>query len=265
MKPEHISAVNFRNPMRPKPVHMKQTLPIFILFFFTSVLFGQSPITVTPGTYEDVLTVDLTKDLLLQEPTVTITNTTDSVIALRWERFELNHPDAWETQVCDPNECYFPIVSSNIDTVLGLDAPMIIQPNASANISIYINPNKTSGTGTFALDFALVSQPDSIIGTAKFEVEVANLVVNTLDILRRQEIRVYPNPTLDYFQLTETKNIDRLAIVNLVGRQVGAFRVYPGARYDVNYLPDGIYLVSLINDDYGVVKTMRLGKRALRP
>ncbi|MEM6376897.1 MAG: T9SS type A sorting domain-containing protein [Bacteroidota bacterium] len=244
---------------------MKQTLPIFILLFFTTVLWGQSPISVSPTTYQGILTVDLTKDLLLQDPTVTITNTTDSVLALRWERFELNRPDAWETQVCDPNECYFPIVSSNVDTVLGLDAPMIIQPNSSANISIYVNPNKTSGTGTFALDFALVSQPDSIIGTANFEVEVANLVVNTLDAIRQQEVRVYPNPAIDYFQLTETENIDRVAIVNLVGRQVGAFRVFPGARYDVNYLPDGMYLVSLINDDYGVVKTMRLGKRALRP
>lgn len=244
---------------------MKQTLPIFILLFFTTVLFGQSPITVSPTTYQGVLMVDLAKDHLLQDPTVTITNNTDSVIALRWERFELDRPDAWETQVCDPNECYFPIVVSNVDTVLGLDAPMLIQPNSSEKISVYVNPNKTSGTGTFALDFALVGQPDSIIGTANFEVEVTSLVVNTLEKLRQQDIRVYPNPSIDYFQLTGTENIDRVSIVNLVGRQVGAFRVYPGARYDVNYLPDGMYLVSLINDDYGVVKTMRLGKRALRP
>lgn len=244
---------------------MKQTLPIFIFLFFTTVLFGQSPITVSPTTYQGVLMVDLTKDHLLQDPTVTITNNTDSVIALRWERFELDRPDAWETQICDPNECYFPIVGSNVDTVLALNAPMLIQANSSEKISVYVNPNKISGTGTFALDFALVSQPDSIIGTANFEVEVTSLVVNTLDLLRQQDIRVYPNPSIDYFQLTDTENIDRVSIINLVGRQVGAFRVYPGARYDVHYLPDGMYLVSLINDDYGVVKTMRLGKRALRP
>lgn len=251
--------------MRAKPVNMKQTLPIFILIFFTTVLFGQSPITISPTTYQGVLMVDLSKEHLLQEPTVTITNNTDSVIALRWQRTELERPDIWETQVCDPNECYVALVGSNVDTVLGIDEPMLIPANGSANISVYVNPMKTSGSGTFRLDFALVNQPDSIIGSARFEVEVADLVVNTLDILRQQEVQVYPNPTVDFFQLTETAQVDRVAVVNLIGRQVGAFRAFPGARYDVSYLPDGLYLVSLINDQHGVVKTMRLGKRALRP
>lgn len=244
---------------------MKQTLPIFILLFFATTLIGQSLITVSPGTYQGVLRVDLSKELLLQEPTVTLTNNTDTAIAIRWERFELERPAEWETQVCDPNDCYVPIVNSNIDSLLGLNAPMLIPANDSVKISVYVNPMNTSGTGKFVLDFALANQPDSIIETANFEVEVTSLVVNTLEKIRQQDIRIYPNPATDYFQLTQTENIDRVSIVNLIGRQVGAFRVYPGARYDVNYLPDGMYLVSLINDDYGVVKTMRLGKRGLRP
>jgi hypothetical protein len=244
---------------------MKQILHLFLLLLLATGLQAQDMITVTPTRYQQTFTVDLKTTFLIQEPTVTVTNNTDSVLSLRWERFELDKPTAWETQVCDPNECYFPIVTSNVDTTLGIDAPMVLQPNSSEKISIYINPNEVSGTGAFALDFTLANQPDNIIATADFEVEVASVVVNTLQSIRQQTIRVYPNPSTDYFQLTDSEHVDRVVLINLVGRQVGAFRAYPGARYDVNYLPDGMYLVSLINNDYGVVKTIRLGKRSLRP
>jgi hypothetical protein len=244
---------------------MKQILLLFSFLLFTLGALAQSPIKIEPADYKESFSVDLSQIALLQDPSVTITNTTDSTISIRWELFNLNKPTVWESQVCDPNECYIPIVSSNIDTALGINAPIVLAPDSSAKVSIYITPNETVGTGMFAIDFFLASDPYTTIDMATFEVEINNLVVNTITEIKNQAIRLYPNPSPDYFQLTNSEYIDRIIMTNLVGKQVGSFRAFPGKSYDISYLPNGLYAVSLVNDDIGVVKTLRLSKRSFRP
>jgi len=146
-----------------------------------------------------------------------------------------------------------------------LNAPVIIAAGDTSKVALYITPNEMSGTGKFAMDFFLAGQPDSLIGSATFDVQISNLVVNTRAVFQKQDIRLYPNPAADYFQLSSSAGVDRLILMNLLGRQVRTYRAFPGSRYDLNQVPDGIYLLSLVNDDYGIVKTMRLSKRGLRP
>ncbi len=244
---------------------MKQTLLSIISLFLLLQVNGQSPISISPANYQQTFTVDLEEAFLIQDPTITITNNTDSTISLRWERFVLDQPEGWQTQVCDPNECYFPQVNSNVDDGLGIDAPVVIGPGDSTKISLYILPNEIAGSGMFALDLAMVNQPDSILASPTFDLEVASVVTSTIDQMRNQEFVLYPNPTVDYFQVTNSEDIDRVAIYNLVGNKVKEYRAAPGAYYDLFNLPNGLYLVTLINDDLGAIKTMRLGKRTFRP
>lgn len=247
-------------------MHMKHILlPLLSIFVFTAGLSAQSPIQIEPADYQGAFAVNLEQTPLLQDPTVVITNTTDSTLFLRWELFNLDKPTSWESQVCDPNECYLPIVRSNIDHSLGIDAPIVLEPDSSARISIYIMPNETIGTGKFALDFSLASDPGTMIDMATFEVEITSSVVNTREVIRQQDIRVYPNPTTDYFELTNSEAVDRVVLFNLVGRQVGAFPAYPGRQYEIANLPSGTYMVALINEEVGTIRTMRLVKRSFRP
>lgn len=247
-------------------MHMKHTLlSLLFCFVFGIGLLAQSPVQIEPADYKGAFAVDLQQTVLLQDPTVVITNTSDTTLSLRWELFNLDKPSAWESQVCDPNECYLPIVRSNIDAGLGLDAPVVLEPDSSVNISIYIMPNETIGTGRFALDFSLASDPATVIDMATFEVEITSSVVNTYESIRRQDIRVFPNPATDYFELMNSEAVDRVVLYNLVGHQVGTFLAYPGKQYDVANLPSGTYMVALINEDFGTFRTMRLVKRSFRP
>lgn len=245
---------------------MKHILLSFLSFLVLSVkICAQSPVQIEPVEYKAAFAVDLQQTPLLQDPTVVLTNNSDSTLSLRWELFNLDKPSAWESQVCDPNECYLPIVRSNIDADLGINAPVVLPPDSSIKISIYIMPNETIGTGKFALDFSLASDPGTVIDMATFEVEITSSVVNTYESIRQKDIRVYPNPATDYFELTNSEAIDRVVVFNLVGRKVAMFLAYPGKQFDIASLPSGTYMVALVNEKIGTIRTMRLVKRSFRP
>jgi len=247
-------------------MNMKQI--VLLLGAFLGITLGlraQSPLQIEPEDYQGAFMVDLSQTVLVQDPTVQITNTTDSTLHLRWQLYNLDMPQGWASQVCDPNECYLPIVRSNIDDELGIAAPVVLEPDSSANISIYILPNEVIGTGRFALDFSLANAPSVVLDMASFTVEITSTVVSTYRSLRQQDIRVYPNPTADYFELTNSAGVDQIVVYNLVGRRVGDFRAYPGRQYDLSHLPGGTYLVTLLNEEIGTIRTLRLIKRTFRP
>jgi hypothetical protein len=244
---------------------MKHILLLFLAWAGVSALSAQNTIRIEPLAVEKSFEVDLSQPQLLQDIYVDVINETDSTIQLGWTRYEIDKPLAWETQVCDVNECYFPIVNSNIDTLLDIDAPVIIPAGDTSRVALYITPYETAGTGMFAMDFFLVERPDSLIGMATFDVQINDLVVSTRDLLKNRIYQLYPNPTSDFFQLTEAADVDRIVVMNLLGRQVGRYRSFAGGRYDVSRLPDGIYLVSLVNDELGIIRTLRMSKRGLRP
>ena len=75
------------------------------------------------------------------------------------------------------------------------------------------------------------------------------------------QIQVYPNPATDYIAISEDKPVQRLAIFNLVGRQMREFEVAKGRQYPVADLPDGIYLIQLIDHGNQVITTHRISKR----
>lgn len=78
---------------------------------------------------------------------------------------------------------------------------------------------------------------------------------------RPEEIRVFPNPTTDYFSVNGMENLKEVVVINLVGREVKRFSASIRAKYDVSDLNSGLYLVRLIGEQGKAVKTVRLSKR----
>ncbi len=80
-------------------------------------------------------------------------------------------------------------------------------------------------------------------------------------------IRLFPNPAVDFFSVANEKNtvINRIVVMNMTGRQVKQYDGDDAGSYYVGDLPDGLYLISLVNNQEGVIKTLRLFKRSLRP
>jgi hypothetical protein len=66
------------------------------------------------------------------------------------------------------------------------------------------------------------------------------------------EVKIYPNPANNYVILEglPMKSETKITLKNMLGQQLGADRIITGeskVRIDMQNLPDGIYLVSLVS------------------
>ena len=72
---------------------------------------------------------------------------------------------------------------------------------------------------------------------------------------------VYPNPAFDYIGLTNDEDVQFIRVFNMVGRPMREFKAIKGERYDIADLPQGIYLIQLVNQSNQVITTQRITKR----
>jgi hypothetical protein len=79
------------------------------------------------------------------------------------------------------------------------------------------------------------------------------------------ELRVYPNPTTDSFQVVDNIIVDEIVIYNIIGRKIRTFTHESNKKYSLGDLPDGMYFIGLISETEGVLKTLRISKRVMRP
>lgn len=249
---------------------MQQIVHRFLFLMVTGmfsgqVMLAQPVIAVADTTVAEVFSIDLSDSFLDLEMKTQITNRSDSTIQLKWNRLELDKPGEWDTQVCDNVECYIPLVSSNIDPDLGLDAPVVLQPDSSMDMILYVLPNGTPGSGRIELDISLASEPDQILQTIVYLPDVREEIVADVDDLLAPDFRIYPNPTTDFFELSSHQGIDEIVITNVLGRHIATYPAIPGQRYAMVQYPDGIYMVSLVNRQYGIIRTLRIAKRGIRP
>lgn len=244
---------------------MRKNLLLSLFLILTATFVQAQVIKIEPTTVTKAFTNQNLSDPTLQLQTYAkVTNLTNQEIRLKWTRVIIDQPIDWDTQVCDNNLCYLPLVSSNIDAAIGLNQPVIIKRDTSFEIGLYVVPNGVPGKGKFQLVFALESSPNTPIDTITFDISV-NQTTSTRDIAK-SDIRVFPNPAFDYFELTEGTDVEQIIVYNLLGREVRSFRsIGNGQQYNLNGLPDGLYLLSLLDNRRGIVKTVRLNKRSFRP
>ncbi len=243
---------------------MKQTLLLVLVLFCSYLASGQVVIEISPDTLRQSFSEDLSDDFLTVELYATVTNTSGQEVALRWERFELDKPEVWQTQVCDNITCWLPEVYSNIAPDLPTNSPVILEADSSMQLIFYVLPNGLEGTGFFALDFALASVQEDILASVIYEVEVNDIVTSTFRPIE-QQLKIYPNPSSSFFQLENAEGVSHVIVYNLLGQPVKRFEALTGARYPVYDLPDGNYVVSLVDRQQKPLKVLRLNKQQLRP
>lgn len=241
---------------------MKQTLLLVIISLVTFSLNAQV-LTIEPIPVEETFNVDLSNEILDLEMHATVTNNTDEEIQLKWVREVIDKPAAWRSQVCDNNTCYVEQVSTNYDPDNGVDEPVILGAGQSFELIFHVLPNQAAGVGEFRVAFFLIEDLETLLETAVFMPTVSG-VTSTTDI-QKPRIKAFPNPAQDYLELTSNNVVDEIVMYNVVGRQVKTFQAQNGRKYDIADLPDGLYLVSLLSDKTGMIKTFRLSKRSIRP
>lgn len=75
------------------------------------------------------------------------------------------------------------------------------------------------------------------------------------------EVKVFPNPVTNYMEVTEGAKVGKLVVFNLVGREMKRFEVEDGESYFVGDLPNGMYLVQILDEKDKIMTTQRISKR----
>ena len=75
------------------------------------------------------------------------------------------------------------------------------------------------------------------------------------------EYQVFPNPAVDYFQISDNTAIQKVALYNLAGREIKSFTYRSEEKYYVGDLPKGMYLLQFVGPQNRRLATRRINIR----
>lgn len=221
---------------------MKKTiLTTFLTLLVAIILIGQTTIEPNPSSS----TVDADElDVVAHS---TVKNTGDKEESYVWTRTIVEITEGWETAVCDKNLCYIPSVETEMFT-LGAGEEDILD--------VHIYPSGIEGQARVELSLVKESSGEELAkGIYLFNMDATG----TLDV-ERTDLLLYPNPTMESFQLRSTTDIARLEVYNAIGKKIKDFSYYRGASYSIADYPRGFYFVKVISPKQETISVKRLQK-----
>jgi hypothetical protein len=246
---------------------MKHLLLFIFAILFTWNLQAQLSVQVYPNDLSYDLQTDLTYEFSEPVAHAWVINTSNETINLRWEREIIGAtcPSEWKYKICDDTACYSANTPSNVIFGGGLFKPISLAPGDSTILDIHVVPTLVAGCCTVRINLSHVinANSDTPITSADFDICISPL--SSVTEKDKASLRVYPNPTTNYFTLTKNNFVKQLYVSNILGKRVKSFQTTTNGKYDISELPDGIYLVSMVGDNRRVLKTVRVSKRNVRP
>lgn len=119
--------------------------------------------------------------------------------------------------------------------------------------------------GTFEFTLSPFSDTSNILLTEiyrfKFNVDADCNPLVSNENFDKSSVKIFPNPTTDYFTITENPYVKSIQIFNVLGKQMATIPYQNGDGINISNFPNGLYLVRLQDDDGNVLKITRLTKR----
>lgn len=226
---------------------MKKIILFSLICFASNLVFAQGEWEHTNYVYEAAAPsyADYTIDAV-------VLNNSNSAVDIHWERREVQLPQGWYTLVCDCNLCYGPATNIN-----PMDKPVSLPENSSCIFTMHANSANQCGIAIVELDL-LDGPGGNLLSTAEFVWEICASSTGGPEV---ENVDMYPNPSIEFFMLTNNSIVDKIELFNIVGSKVKTYEATNGNRYDISDLKQGFYFVSLLNEDEKVMKTMRLTKK----
>ncbi len=242
-----------------------------LLSIFSLLLIGNILAQPSLSLYPEDLTFTLEADMddLWAEPVAHsfVVNTSNQTIALRWE-IEIigtDCPTVWKYKVCDKNQCYNSNVTTNINYGGQPNVPVILAPGDSSIIDIHVNPSGIPGCCKARVTLSDVMDYDNPVDIMAPEYEFCVTAISGISSVQKLSPKVYPNPSADFITLTNDDAVKQLWVTNILGRRVKSFNTSVNGKYDISRLPSGIYLVSMVDANHKIIKTVRISKTDMRP
>ena len=238
-----------------------------ILFILTLSLFSlNAQIEFSPEEDTKNATLDLTDNWTNTKLNLFLVNNTSNLVSLKWEVIDIDAPEEWDVQFSvsgDGGGSFAWGLTSNIDDGIGLDIPLPIVPNDSSLMELSIRPYGVAGCGTFEVHVSLTSDTSEImaIGIYNYMINTTPDCITSINNLEKKQIVIFPNPTSDYFSITENSSVKSLDIYNIVGKQMVIEPFQNGNAINVSNFPNGLYLVRMLDEDVDVFENNSIDKK----
>lgn len=226
---------------------MRLSFTLIFTLIFTGLM-AQADLTIKPSAME---VSGLPSDKIQAD--YKVTNEGNEAIDVLWRVVRVDVPDTWEFSICDYHTCYdFGIETCPEDKW---------NPFNVAYEQVYMvkaDPNGDAYVGQIEIEYFSLDDPDVVYNSIPITYDATLSSTNDLEI---DLISLFPNPTNDVFQISNDKDVKRVGIYNIVGKQVKSFEHEAGSVHDISDFEKGMYLVRLFDKQENNLKVIRLSKR----
>ncbi|THH36519.1 T9SS type A sorting domain-containing protein [Neolewinella litorea] len=226
-----------------------------------------SALRVEPAQVSKQIVVDNLDEDFEDITSVVVTNNSGRTLQLMRETVSRPRPRAWSYRALDRVSRAAPYVLTETEQQNGRH--ISLGPGQSATFYVIMRPDGVTGSGTTELRFTDLTLPGTVLGTASITTTVTQQAAATPPAPPTAtesrptptSVRLYPNPAVDKFFVESPRGvrIGRVEVTNTLGRQIRSFTGEAGTDgYDIESLPDGLYLISIFDDGGKKLKTLRL-------
>lgn len=229
--------------------HFLTTLIISLVCLHNSSAQVQSAYHVYPNPADTTTTAD-TYDSPAKSK---ITNISSSPILVKWDRTEVFLSEFVTSAVCDPITCWATTVNTKTFN-LGVDSSgqMTVHfyndkyepaPGVPGSGIVHV---KLTNLGNLADTLTVVYTYNTLTGTG--ELPAAN-------------VRLFPNPTTDFFTLKNAGDVASMRLFSLDGRVLARYDATSDNTYSIAQLPKGNYVLSLEDKNGQLFQAVEIHKQ----
>jgi hypothetical protein len=229
---------------------------------------------VEPANVVQEIVVDNLDESYQDVTTFVVTNNSRRLIQLAYELRMGEKPRSWNYGIFNGSTSSTPYRLDQNTSSPGQSVPLA--PGQSATFFIILEPDGISGSGRAEVLFSDLTIPGRTLATATFATKIlrrpmlngnsstASGLTDTAPAQSRPTpttVRLYPNPARERFfvEAPQGTKIGRVEVSNTLGRRLRRFDQPAGEEgYDIEQLPDGLYLISIFDHQGKKLKTLRL-------
>lgn len=215
-------------------------ISFFVCFLSVTSLSSQSILLLEDTITEIQDSVDLPGEYWTDEMWLMCSNNTSDTLYVNWRReFGEDCPAEWDWVTADANNHHLPDVNES-------PGPNMLPPNAyfyfNQQIRLY-----TPGCCDLKIIFSLDGSPNIPIDTGYYHVEINSngcLLTSTMEE-EMEAFKIYPNPSSNFLNLTNTHLLESIEIFDLVGKSCYKSSSIESSQIDISSFQPGVYIARL--------------------
>lgn len=181
----------------------------------------------------------------------TINKDTTYTVYWKVEKDPATWNNAWATRVCDLFTCFGDNVDRGpFENVMG-----------KGNYLFQLHFLPYAVPGCTVVDLVLYGDSRYSEELYRVTVDINDCLVSSVDNVKNlSDVRVFPNPAHEYFQLSGDVNVSQIKMYDILGQEVKTFAHQSNTQHTIGDLKSGMYFLNLLDAKNKVIKTLKINK-----